>query len=174
MIEASGPVAEWSDIDGIVEQFDDPTADKAYLQRVWLNQPVRASERAFDMTVWDALGDPAYWPPDGATISLGFDGARWHDATALVGTEIATGFVFLCGLWEKPTAIKLDEWEVDAEDVKAVVDAGVQPLGRVAHVLRPAVLGEHRGRMGREVRREAGRGVVDEPAEADGICHPVV
>src|SRR5690606_12616509 len=49
VIEASGPVAEWSDIDGIVEQWMDPTADRAYLERVWLNRPVQASERAFDL-----------------------------------------------------------------------------------------------------------------------------
>jgi phage terminase large subunit-like protein len=119
VIEASGPVAEWSNIDGICEQFRDPTADIAYLRRVWLNQIVRASERAFDAQRWDALADPDYIPPDKAMITLGFDGARWHDATALVGTEISTGFEMLLGLWEKPENI--DEWEVDAHAVDGVV-----------------------------------------------------
>ncbi|MCJ7529817.1 MAG: terminase large subunit [Anaerolineales bacterium] len=119
VIEASGPVAEWSDIDGICEQFRDPTADLTYLRRVWLNQIVRASERAFDVQRWDALADPDYIPADGATITLGFDGARWHDATALVGTEIATGFEMLLGLWEKPENI--EEWEVPADVVNEVV-----------------------------------------------------
>jgi len=119
VIEASGPVAEWSDIDGICEQFRDPTSDLAYLRRVWLNQLVRASERAFDVKRWDALADPDYLPADGAMITLGFDGARWHDATALVGTEIATGFEMLLGLWEKPENI--EEWEVPADVVNEVV-----------------------------------------------------
>lgn len=119
VIEASGPVAEWSDIDGICEQFRDPTADQTYLRRVWLNQIVRSSERAFDVTRWDALADTDYLPADGARITLGFDGARWHDATALVGTEIATGFEMLLGLWEKPENI--DEWEVPADEVNEVV-----------------------------------------------------
>src|SRR4030067_690947 len=60
VIEASGPVAEWSDIDNIVEQWRDPTADKSYLERVWLNRLVRSSERAFDMERWDELADPGY------------------------------------------------------------------------------------------------------------------
>lgn len=119
VIEASGPVAEWSDIDGICEQFRDPTVDTTYLRRVWLNQIVRASERAFDIQKWDTLADPDYIIPDGAIITLGFDGARWHDATALVGTEIATGFEMLLGLWEKPENI--DEWEVPADVVNEVV-----------------------------------------------------
>lgn len=119
VIEASGPVAEWSDIDGICEQFRDPTVDTAYLRRVWLNQLVRASERAFDVKRWDALADPDYIPADGSRITLGFDGARWHDATALVGTEISTGFEMLLGLWEKPENI--EEWEVPADVVNDVV-----------------------------------------------------
>jgi phage terminase large subunit-like protein len=121
VIEASGPVAEWSDIDGIVEQWRDPTADKTYLERVWLNRLVRASERAFDIERWKELEDATYLPADGALISLGFDGARWHDATALVATEIETGFQWLCGLWERPENVQ--EWEVPAEDVNAVVAA---------------------------------------------------
>lgn len=122
VIEASGPVAEWSDIDGICEQFRDPTADKTYLRRLWLNQTVRASERAFDVERWKELADPHYIIPEGEHITLGFDGARWHDSTGVVATEIMTGFQMLIGLWEKPVDIDLPDWEVPAEDVRAVVD----------------------------------------------------
>ena len=121
VLEASGPVAAWSDIDNIVEQWRDPTADKAYLERVWLNRLVRASERAFDIERWNELADPNYLPPDGALMTLGFDGGRWHDATSLVGTEVQTGFQCLLGLWEKPEMLDIENWEVPAEDVKGVV-----------------------------------------------------
>ena len=117
VIEASGPAAVWSDIDGIIEQWADPTADKTYLERVWLNRLVRSSERAFDMEQWRTLEDLEHIVPDKAMITLGFDGARWRDATALVGTEIATGFQFLVGLWERPER-KNEEWEVPAEEVR--------------------------------------------------------
>lgn len=122
VIEASGPVAEWSDIDGICEQFRDPTADQAYLRRVWLNQRVRASERAFDVEQWNRLADSDYAIPDGAPVTLGFDGARWHDSTAIVATEIATGFQTLIGLWEKPVDVNLDDWEVPEDLVHGVVE----------------------------------------------------
>lgn len=119
VIEASGPAAAWSDIDGIVEQWRDPTSDKAYLERVWLNRLVRASERAFDIEQWRTLGTPVYRPKPGSLITLGFDGGKWHDSTALVGTEVSTGFQWLIGLWEQPPNI--DVWEVPADEVEATV-----------------------------------------------------
>jgi phage terminase large subunit-like protein len=120
VIEASGPAAAWSDIDGIVEQWRDPTADKAYLERVWLNRLVRASERAFDVEKWRELADPDYMPEPGALITLGFDGGRWHDATGVAATEVLTGFQWLPGLWECPRNVQ--EWEVPADEVIQCVD----------------------------------------------------
>jgi len=119
VIEASGPVAEWSDIDGIVEQWRDPTADRTYLERVWLNRLVRASDRAFDIERWRSLAKPELVVPEGDLITLGFDGARYHDATALVGTHIETGHQWLIGLWEHPA--NLDDWEVPQDEVEAAI-----------------------------------------------------
>lgn len=119
VMEASGPVAVWSDIDSICEQWRDPTADRAYLERVWLNRLVRSSERAFDYEIWCSLKRD-FIPPSGDTITLGFDGARWRDSTALVATHLQTGYQWLVGLWEKPE--KVDEWEVPEEEVTAAVD----------------------------------------------------
>lgn len=124
VIEASGPVAEWSDIDGIVEQWKDPTADRAYLERVWLNRLVRASERAFDVERWKALARPDHEPAPGAMITLGFDGSRYHDATAIVATEIETGYQWLVGLWEQPHGVQ--SWEVPAAEVEAAIAEAFQ------------------------------------------------
>ena len=74
VIEASGPIAEWSDIEGIVDQWEDPTTDRAYLERVWLNRLVRASEKAFDVELWNSLAID-FEPAEGDLITLGFDGA---------------------------------------------------------------------------------------------------
>jgi phage terminase large subunit-like protein len=119
VIEASGPVAQWSDIDGICKQWQDPTTDKAYLERVWLNRLVQATERAFDHELWISLATD-FLPKPGDAITLGFDGARWHDAVALVGTHIETGFQWLLGLWEKPQNI--EEWEAPEQEIDGVVD----------------------------------------------------
>lgn len=119
VLEASGPVAKWSDIDGIVEQWSDPTADKAYLERVWLNRLVRASDRAFDFQRWQELGRTGYVVPKGAQVTIGFDGSRYNDSTALVATEIASGYQWLLGLWEKPLGV--ERWEVPELEVEATV-----------------------------------------------------
>lgn len=124
--EASGPVAEWSDVSGIVDQWQDPTADKTFLERVWLNRPVKAADRAFDLHIWKGRVRPNYRPPKGARIALGFDGARFRDSTSLVGTELETGHQFLLGLWEKPPQAKDPKegeggWEVPVDQVHSAV-----------------------------------------------------
>jgi len=116
--EASGPVASWSDIDTIVDQWKDPTADKLYLERVWLNRLVQSAEQAFDAVRWSALKRD-YVVPRGATIALGFDGSRYHDATALVGTEVHSGFQFVVGCWERPENV--EKWEVPKAEVDAAL-----------------------------------------------------
>jgi hypothetical protein len=120
VLEASGAIAAWSDIDAIVDQWKDPTADRSYLERVWLNRPVQSAERAFDAIRWAALAKPLKIQ-DGALITLGFDGSRYRDATALIGTEIVTGFQFVCGLWERPENVK--KWEVPKPEVDDAVAA---------------------------------------------------
>lgn len=118
VLEASGPVASWSDIDGIVEQWQDPTADRTYLERVWLNRLVRSADRAFDAEQWKVLAQPQEIP-DGELITLGFDGSRYNDATGLVATHIKTGYQWVVGVWEHPHG--LDSWEVPVNEVDAAV-----------------------------------------------------
>lgn len=119
VLEASGPVAAWSNIDAIVDQWRDPRADRSYLERVWLNRLVRAEARAFDVGRWNKLAKAAYTPAAGALITLGFDGSRYHDSTAIVATEVDTGYQWLLGLWEQPFG--QEGWKVPAEEVEAAI-----------------------------------------------------
>jgi phage terminase large subunit-like protein len=124
VVEASGPAASWSDLDAITDQFLDPTADLAYLRRVWLNQPVQSAQRAFNVDRWRALAREGHEVPAGATISIGFDGARYHDATALVACEIRTGYCWPLGIWERPAG--LQTWEVPEAEVERVLAEAMQ------------------------------------------------
>lgn len=117
--DAAGPTAPWRDINGICDQWQDPSADRAYLERVYLNRPVAVADVAFDVERWRALATD-YRPAEGALITLGFDGSRFDDATALVAVEVETGYVWPVRVWERP--VKADEWEVPFEEVDAVVD----------------------------------------------------
>lgn len=119
IVEASGPfVLAWTDVDRILNQFHDADADRAYLERVYLNRRVQAAEKAFDVEQWKRLADP-HTVPVGAAITLGFDGSRYDDATALVGTEVDTGYQFVVGIWERPETV--ERWEVPAQEVDDTV-----------------------------------------------------
>lgn len=115
VIEASGPVAEWSDIDSILEQWRDPTSDKEYLERVWTNRLVRTTARVFDVEQWRKQALPGCIPPDGEMITLGFDGALFHDGTGIVATHIASGYQWPLGVWEQPFGAQ--GWQVPEHDV---------------------------------------------------------
>lgn len=127
VIEASGAAASWSDIDGITDQWNDPTADKVYLARVWLNQLNQANERAFNIEQWRANARAGYVVADGAAIVIGFDGSRYRDATAMIGTEVETSYQWVLGLWERPVgpdgAPLPGDWEVPEDDVRRVAAA---------------------------------------------------
>jgi phage terminase large subunit-like protein len=119
--EAAGPTAPWRDIEGIVDQWQDPEADFAYLERVYLNRPAQAAAQAFDVKRWADLADLEYRPAPGAFITLGFDGAVYHDGCALIGTEVATGFQWPLGTWVDP--MTRAEWATPMADVDAAVEA---------------------------------------------------
>jgi len=114
--EASGPVGEYGpgQFLGIARQWDRPSADKAYLERVWLNRWVKSGRQAFDVKRWSDLGEADPIQP-GAFVTAGFDGARFRDATAIVITDIATGRQQVWDLWERP--LDVDDWEVPEDEV---------------------------------------------------------
>lgn len=133
VVQASGPAVAWTDVDSIVELAQDPQTDRRYWERVWLNRPVRQSGQAFDVNRWDELAHPpvddegTLWLPEpGATIVLGFDGAkhdlnpearRPKDATGIVGTDLATGRQFVVAAWEEDDYY--DGWETEVDDAMA-------------------------------------------------------
>ncbi len=89
------------DLDSIeAEAADLYTKDPAQAERFFGNRIVQAAGTAFDPLRWAALASPMAHPvPDGSAITLGFDGSRLHDSTALIATEIATGYQWPVGIW---------------------------------------------------------------------------
>ena len=131
--EATGPAGEFGpgQFESIARQWDRPRADKAYLERVWLNRWVKSARQAFDPTAWAALtvrdGSPVEPIRAGSLVTAGFDGARYRDATALVVTDIPTGVQQVWGLWERPPDAS-DEpdspryWEAPEPEITASVE----------------------------------------------------
>ena len=123
VIEASGPCALWRDIDAIVELWRDPTTDRNYWERVWCNRLVKSSQKAFDVLRWEELAKADYVVADKALVTLGFDGALFHDATGLVLTEVVTGHQMVLGVWERPYGPAGDKWQVPESEVDDTVAA---------------------------------------------------
>lgn len=115
--EASGDATSWRDIESIVGQWADPTVDRAYWERVWLNRLVKGSTQAFNVLRWKELAQPGLAP--GKLITLGFDGAMFHDSTGLIATDVVSGYQWVAGLWECPPG--RHDWQVPAEAVDAVI-----------------------------------------------------
>lgn len=119
VIEASGPSAVWRDIDGIVALWNDPTTDRAYWERVYCNRLVKSASQAFDVERWKAMTAKTNPVKPRDLITIGFDGAMFHDSTALVCTHVNTGYQWLSGLWERPYGAK--DWQVPSDEVDLCV-----------------------------------------------------
>ena len=131
--EATGPVGEWGpgQFQSIASQWDRKGVDRSYLERVWTNRWRRSAAQAFDPVLWASLGRPGLTIPDGAFVTVGFDGARFRDATGFVVTDIYSGLQMGENLlWEKPADAKSPEelgddeerWEVDEDEVTAKLE----------------------------------------------------
>jgi hypothetical protein len=117
--EATGPVGEYGpgQFEDIAAEWDDPTADKKYLERVWLNRWTRSDEQAFDVVRRAELRRRGRLKP-GSFVTAGFDGARFRDSTGIVLTEIETGIQQVWNWWERPVDLPEDaEWEVPEDEV---------------------------------------------------------
>ena len=118
--EASGPaIAAWPDFEGQVDYvaslYNQPDTDRSYFERVWLNRRVQAGRQAFDAARWAELGDTDFVVPKRELITIGFDGAQFRDATALIGTHVETGFQWPIGIWECPPGAT--DWECPEDEV---------------------------------------------------------
>lgn len=119
--DATGPIGEWGvgQFERIAKDYDRIGIDRAYWERVWLNRWRKSGSQAFDMNKVDDLKTEQSIP-NGAFITVGFDGARYHDATAVVITEIESGRQELVGCWERDPLNP--DWEVPENEVTDLID----------------------------------------------------
>lgn len=117
---AAGSAASWMDLDAAVAERHKPETTWPDWLRYFANRRHQAQGAAFDVELWRKLARPAPAPPKGTLVTLGFDGARFHDATALIGTVVESGWQWPVGIWERPYDAD-DSWEIDADDVDAAV-----------------------------------------------------
>ncbi|MFD9949695.1 terminase [Nonomuraea sp. NPDC059023] len=117
---AYGPAAEWMDLDGIIAEIWDPQSDPADSRRYWLNQPTVAEDQLIDPAEWGLCASHDRLE-DGDDVTLGFDGGKSDDATALVAMRVSDRLVQPVGIWERPGGPAGAGWEVDRREVDDVV-----------------------------------------------------
>jgi len=111
----------WVDLERQAKEAADPSNSEAHVRRFLLNRITAGSARWMDPQLWEDRWLPDRRLPDaGSVVTVGFDGSRHRDATAIVCTCWETGFQWVAGLWERDWS--LDDWEVDAAEVEAVME----------------------------------------------------
>lgn len=110
------------DLDGVESEAVDLIArDLAQAERFFGNKLATGAGRAFDAELWAKLMLPSEKVvADKTTITLGFDGSRRWDSTSLIATELATGYQWPLGIWERPENAPRS-WEVPVDEVDAAV-----------------------------------------------------
>lgn len=119
-------IEAWIDLDRIDAEIRALLSrDGAQAERYFLNRKRAGESRAFSPDRWDA-GNADFEVEDGALIAIGIDGARFHDALAIVATEIESGYQWPIGIWEAPPDPP-DDYE---HDLRAVDGAMVEAAER--------------------------------------------
>lgn len=113
--------SKWVDLERIYEDATDADTDPIEALRFYWNVIHKSTEQAFDPKRWAELVDAKKVVPDKALITLGFDGARFHDATALIATDVESGHQWPIDIWERPDNAG-DDWEVDEADVEGAIE----------------------------------------------------
>ncbi|MEU7177036.1 MULTISPECIES: terminase [Streptomyces] len=113
--------SDWVDLERLLAEIYDPSADAQEKRRFYMNQVVASSDAWLEPLDVDCAASDAVPPEDGSMITLGFDGSRGHDATCLIACEVSTGHSWPLGIWQRPDGPDANGWEVDREAVDAAV-----------------------------------------------------
>jgi hypothetical protein len=121
LIAARGD-SEWINPERLLAEIRDPRTSPGMARRFYLNQIVAEEDKPFDRRRFEELHLHGHWVADGALITLGFDGSMKRDHTALVATEVETGYQWVAGYWEPEITDRDDEPWIDVGDVDETVD----------------------------------------------------
>jgi phage terminase large subunit-like protein len=117
-IEIARGDSVWLPVDAILDSVLDVKNPVTESRRKFLNQ-VNASEDSWIAPYeWDAVAAPEAKLEKGDRITLGFDGSKSNDWTALVACRVEDGCLFLIKAWNP---VKYPNEVVPREDVDATV-----------------------------------------------------
>jgi hypothetical protein len=120
----------WVNIRGrIMDEARSKRHMEADRRRFFLNEIVVGESVFVDPVRWDVAAVEGGLAP-GEPIALGFDGAKYRDATALVASRLSDGRLFDLGTWERPPQA-LPDWRVPTVDIDQRVRAVFAAYGVV-------------------------------------------
>lgn len=112
----------WINVDVLMEEIWS-MPDPADARRFYLNQIVAAEDSLIAPYEWDACLDEDAELAPGDEITLGFDGGKTDDATALVAVRVRDRLAVPLLVRERPEGPAGEGWEVDRGEFDAVVRA---------------------------------------------------
>ena len=117
--------AVWLDIEDIIMSVLNTQIAASRSRRMYLNQIIAEEDAIYGPEHWDPLEVEGAVLRPGDKITLGFDGGKSDDATALVALRVSDGVAFVLALEERPDSWPTGEgaprWEVDRERVNSAV-----------------------------------------------------
>lgn len=116
--------AHWLDVDLIAQSIQDTSIPASTHRRMWFNQIVSTSDSLFSVGEWDGClraglkGTKDDLDP-GDEITLGFDGGKNDDASALIAIRIHDKLIVPMAIWQKPENDK--DWAINPAEVETEI-----------------------------------------------------
>lgn len=155
--ESYGDAILWQSVEALVDGVFDIRQSEAETRRYFFNALVEATNAWMDLAAWRARGVSQLrlaaratrksWdfvrPWERDEITLGFDGARTNDATALVACRIRDRHIFPLLIEEVPDGPEAEGWEVDSTKVDAAVARAFEKYRVVGFYADPPYWQDH-------------------------------
>jgi phage terminase large subunit-like protein len=129
--EAYGDALEWNDLESLVNGVFNPMRKESDTRRYFLNALTSSTDSWVPVESWSARniitliksGEAQGFlaPAAGDMVTLGFDGARSNDATALVACRVSDHHLFPLLIREQPDGPEGEGWTVDRDEFDAEV-----------------------------------------------------
>ncbi|MEU5403724.1 terminase [Streptomyces sp. NPDC005963] len=122
--------AVWLKVESIIKSVMNVTISASRSRRMYLNQIVAEEDALYGKAQWAALLDELKTLQPGDEVTLGFDGGKTDDSTALIALRVRDMCAFVLGVWERPDGPQGDGWVVP----RAAVDSAVHDAFRTYSV----------------------------------------
>ncbi|WP_432482584.1 terminase [Kineococcus esterisolvens] len=113
--------AVWLNVRAIIQSVQSTTIAPSRSRRMYLNQIVAEEDALYGPEQWDPIAEPGAMLRPGDEITLGFDGGKTDDATALVAIRVSDATAFLLHIEEKPDGPQGEGWQVNQDRVNSAV-----------------------------------------------------